>query len=93
MSTKDSALQKVHHHAADSRKAERGGPMAAKGSAFQKMHLDEIAERARLFQRLARTKEYAKKRIIQNLRWEFESSSSTALEKKVDEIVNCVYSA
>ena len=65
--------------------------MAAKGSAFQKMHLDEIAERARLFQSLACTKEYAKKRIIQNLRWEFESSSSAAIEKKVDEIVNYVY--
>ncbi len=67
--------------------------MAAKSSAFQKMHLDEIAERARLFRRLAQTKEYAKKRIIQNLRWEFDSSPTSALEKKVDEIVNRVYSA
>ena len=92
MAAKGSAIQKIHR-AADSRKTERGGPMAVGGSAFQKMHLDEIAERARLFQRLARTKEYAKKRIIQNLRWEFECSSSTALEKKVDEIVNYVYRA
>lgn len=76
-----------------SRKTETGGPMAAKGSAFQKMHLDEIAERARLFHRLARDKDYAKKRILQNLRWEFESSPCAALEKKVNEIVNCVYGA
>lgn len=67
--------------------------MAAKSSAFQKMHLDEIAERARLFQRLAQPKDHAKKRIVQNLRWEFEFASPAALEKKVDEIVNAVYSA
>lgn len=67
--------------------------MAAKSSAFQKMLFDEIAERARLFQRLAHSKEHAKQRILQNLRWEFESAPSAAIEKKVDEIVNWVYSA
>ncbi len=66
--------------------------MAAKSNAFQKMQYDEIAERARLFQRLAHSKEHAKQRILQNLRWEF-SSPSAAIEKKVDEIVNRVYGA
>jgi hypothetical protein len=92
MAAKSSALQK-NHHAADSRNTERGAPMAAEGGAFRKMHLDEIAERARLFHRLAHSKEHARKRILQNLRWEFESSPSAALEKKVDEIVDHVYSA
>lgn len=67
--------------------------MAAKSSAFHKMHLDEIAERARLFHGLAHGREYAKNRILQNLRWEFDSLPSAALEKKVDEIVNHVYGA
>ena len=54
--------------------------MAAKSSAFQKMQYDEIAERARLFQRLAHSKEHAKQRILQNLRWEFSSTPSAAIE-------------
>jgi hypothetical protein len=67
--------------------------MVSKSGAFQEMHLREIEERARTFHRLAHSREYAKKRILQNLRWEFEFSPVPALDKKVDEIVNRVYGA
>ncbi|MCX6354366.1 MAG: hypothetical protein NTZ78_05615 [Candidatus Aureabacteria bacterium] len=65
--------------------------MSAKSTAFQKMHLQEIEQRALLFLSLDRSKEYARRRILQNLRWEFEFSSPSGLEKKVDEILNNVY--
>lgn len=68
-----------------------GGAMATKGSAFQKMHTEEIEQRAWIFYNLNRSKEYARERIMENLRWEFESLPSPLLEKKVDEIINHVY--
>jgi len=65
--------------------------MPAKSTAFQKMHLQEIEQRALLFYNLKKSKEYARKRILQNLKWEFEFSSPSALEKRVDDILNIVY--
>jgi hypothetical protein len=65
--------------------------MATKGSAFQRMHLEEIEQRAWIFYNLKRSKDYARKRIVENLRWEFECVPSPLLEKKVDEIINHVY--
>jgi len=65
--------------------------MSAKSSLFQKMHLQEIEQRALIFYNLKRSKEYARRRILQNLKWEFEHASPSTLEKKVDEILNQVY--
>lgn len=65
--------------------------MATKSGAFQKMHIEEIEQRAWIFYNLNRSREYARKRIVENLRWEFESLPSPLLEKKVDEILNLVY--
>lgn len=65
--------------------------MATTSGAFQKMHLEEIEQRAWIFYNLNRSREYARKRIMENLRWEFESLPSPILEKKVDEIINLVY--
>jgi hypothetical protein len=65
--------------------------MAVKGNPFQKMFLQEIEQRAWIFFSLHYSKEHARKRIVQNLRWEFESFPSSGLEKKVDEIINHVY--
>lgn len=64
---------------------------AAKSGAFQKMHVEEIEQRAWIFYNLKRSREYARKRIMENLRWEFESSPSPLLEKRVDEILSLVY--
>lgn len=65
--------------------------MPAKTTAFHAMHLQEIEDRAWLFFNLKRNRGYARKRIMQNLRWEFEHAPSAALEKKVDEILGHVY--
>ncbi len=76
---------------AHSLKSFQGGVMGTRSSAFQKMHLDEVERRAWIFYNLKRSREYARKRIMDNLRWEFESSPSPLLERKVDEIINHVY--
>jgi len=65
--------------------------MAAKGSPFQKLDLQEIEQRAYIFLGLKHSREHARARILQNLRWEFNVSLSAAIEKKVDEIINRVY--
>ena len=65
--------------------------MAEKTDAFEKMHLDEIEERARMFRNLGRGREEARERILQNLEWEFELVPSAALGKKVAEIIGRVY--
>ncbi|MCX6357118.1 MAG: hypothetical protein NT045_04450 [Candidatus Aureabacteria bacterium] len=65
--------------------------MATKPSEFQKMHLAEIEGRAWLFYNLKRNRGYARSRILQNLRWEFQCVPPASLEKKVDEILDQVY--
>lgn len=67
--------------------------MATHVSGFQKMHIDEITQRAGNFYNLKQKKEQAKARIMQNLQWEFECAPAMLKElgKKVDEIVDSVY--
>ena len=65
--------------------------MAERIGAFEKMHMDEIEQRARMFRNLGRSREEAKRRITQNMEWEFELGPELAIEKKVAEIVNRVY--
>ena len=65
--------------------------MATRTNAFQKMQLQEIEQRAWIFLQLKRSRDYARRRILQNLKWEFEFFPAASLEKKVDEIVAYVY--
>lgn len=55
------------------------------------MHLQEVEQRAWIFLTLNRSRQYARERIIQNLRWEFERVPPGLIEKRVDEIISRVY--
>ncbi len=60
---------------------------------FDAMHLREIEERACLLRNLGYDKREAKKRIKQNLRWEFELMELPPFYNTVDKIVDRVYEA
>ncbi|GAG39806.1 unnamed protein product [marine sediment metagenome] len=60
-------------------------------SPFQKMHMYEIKDRATIFYDLNYPKSEAKKRIKQNIEWEFDFFPMPDFYKEVDKIVDFVY--
>ena len=60
---------------------------------FTNMHLQEIKERACLLRNLGHDKRETKKRVKQNIRWEFESTNLPSFYNSIDKIVDTVYAA
>lgn len=60
-------------------------------SPFQKMHMYEVKDRATIFRDLDYPVSEAKRRIKQNIEWEFDSLPRPDFYKEVDKIVDYVY--
>ncbi len=60
-------------------------------SKFQKMYMYEIKDRATIFRDLNYPKAEAKKRIQQNIEWEFDFIPMPDFYKEVGNIVDYVY--
>jgi len=60
-------------------------------SPFQKMHMYEVKDRATIFRDLDYPVAEAKRRIKQNIEWEFDSLPRPDFYKEVDKIVDYVY--
>ncbi|MDP8247478.1 MAG: hypothetical protein P9M00_05025 [Candidatus Tritonobacter lacicola] len=60
-------------------------------SPFQKMHMYEIKDRATILRGLDYPRAEAKKRIKQNIEWEFDFLPMPDFYREVDNIVDYVY--
>ena len=58
---------------------------------FIRMHLDEVRRRTQLLAELRYDKRYIKKRIKQNLRWEFELLGLPEFYNQVDRVIDQCY--
>jgi len=58
---------------------------------FVKMHLDEVRRRTKLLCYLKYDKRQIKKRIKQNIRWEFELQGLPEFYNQVDKLIDQVY--
>ncbi len=68
-------------------------PVKEQHEKFCAMHLREIEERSCLLRNLGYDKREAKKRIKQNLRWEFELMELPPFYNAIDKIVDKIYEA
>lgn len=59
---------------------------------FIDMRLKEVEKHAKLLYRLRYDKVYAKKRIKDDIIWEYELTSIPSIINKVDEIIDKIYS-
>lgn len=60
-------------------------------SKFDKMHLEEIREKALTFKNLKWDRSRALERILQNLEWEFAHGGTPAFVDEVERVVKEVY--
>jgi hypothetical protein len=58
---------------------------------FVSMHVEEIKRRTHMLQELQYDKRQIKKRIKQNIRWEFELSGLPEFYNQVDKIIDQTY--
>jgi len=63
----------------------------AQAEKFVQMHVEEIKRRTRMLQELKYDKRYIKKRIKQNIRWEFELLGLPQFYNYVDKIIDQTY--
>jgi len=63
----------------------------ASAEKFERMHLDEVRRRTQLLSELHYDKRYIKKRLKQNIRWEFELLGLPEFYNQVDKIIDQCY--
>ena len=68
-----------------------GVDQKASAERFDRMHLEEVRRRTQLLAELHYDKRYIKKRLKQNIRWEFELLGLPEFYNQVDKVIDQYY--
>ncbi len=68
-----------------------GNSQKTSAERFDRMHLEEVRRRTQLLAELRYDKRYIKKRLKQNIRWEFELLGLPEFYNQVDKVIDQYY--